>query len=463
MTDSNIKTDINSNNIKLWKSVLSDAELSDEIDRTSFVTWWKPTKLVAVNNNIYTVEVTNTFARAQFEKKYEDKVLRLLKKNGIKAPRVEFVTSRSRRRNPRSEEVVVIENKKNSSSTSKNKIFNTHLNSKYRFDNFIVGSCNDLAYAAAQAAAKNPGEKYNPIFIYGGVGLGKTHIIQAIGNKIISNDPTKKVLYVTTEEFVNDFIYHLRNKTPEEFTRRYRNLDALIVDDIQFIAGKEKNQEAFFNTFNALHQANKQIVISSDRPPENIPTLTDRLRSRFQMGMSIDVGLPDFETRVAIIQAKASANSLVNISHDTAQYIAKNVRTNIRELEGVLNQIMAYSEMQNIEPTTEFVAEILSSSRPSQTKHITARQIIEKTSHYFEIKISEIKSPSRSQHIIIPRQIAMYLLRSELHLSYPQIARELGRGDHTTAMHSIKKIERSQKLDISIRNKISEIKDILYA
>lgn len=457
-------SDVSASEMKtLWDAVLTDADLSGNFGAL-FETFWKPTKLVSVHGHIYTIEVSNFFAKNQFEKKYEDVVRELLKKHGAQAPRVEFVTNKNHSSVARHDDVVVIDDNRSASSRPTNEApFVSHLNPKYRFDNFIVGSCNDLAYAAAQAAAKQPGEKYNPIFIYGGAGLGKTHLIQAIGNEIVKNDRTKKVLYATTEEFTNDYIYHITNKSSQEFTNKYRNLDTLIVDDIQFISGKDKTQEAFFNTFNALHQANKQIIISSDRPPGVIPTLTDRLKSRFQMGMTIDVSLPDYETRVAIIEAKAKMNGAVELPTDTAEYIAKTVRTNIRELEGALNQVMAYAEMKNIVPTAEFAAEILASSRPSQTKHITARQIIEKTAKYFEIKASEIKSSSRSQYIIVPRQIAMYLLRSELHMSYPQIARELGRSDHTTAMHSITKIERQIKLDITVREKVAEIKETLYA
>ena len=461
-----VVSDVSEQEMKsLWDAVLTDADMSGQFG-TLFNTFWKPTRLIAVNGNTYTIEVKNIFAKSQFEKKYEDTVRELLKKNGATAPRVNFVTSKTQPKTTHEyhDDVVIIDDDKQATSAKPTEpVFVSHLNPKYRFDNFVVGSCNELAYAAAQAAAKQPGEKYNPIFIYGGAGLGKTHLIQAIGNEIAKNDKTKKVLYATTEEFTNDYIYHITNKSSQEFTNKYRTLDVLIVDDIQFISGKDKTQEAFFNTFNALHQANKQIIISSDRPPGIIPTLTDRLKSRFQMGMTIDVSLPDYETRVAIIEAKAKVNESVVLPPETAEYIAKNVRTNIRELEGALNQVMAYAEMRNITPTVEFASEVLASSRPSQTKHITARQIIEKTAKYFEIKTSEIKSSSRSQYIILPRQIAMYLLRSELHMSYPQIARELGRSDHTTAMHSISKIERQIKLDITIREKVDEIKELLYA
>ena len=457
--DDIVQSDISTSEMKsLWETVLNDADLSGRFG-TMFDTFWKPTKLINVSNNVYTVEVKNIFAKSQFEKKYEDDVRELLKKNGASSPRVDFVTS-SKNLKRREDSVVVIDDQPKTGTTT---AFDSHLNKKYSFANFIVGSCNELAYAAAQAAAKKPGEKYNPIFIYGGAGLGKTHLIQAIGNAILEHFSNKRVLYVTTEEFTNDYIYHITNKSSQEFTDKYRNLDVLIIDDIQFISGKDKTQEAFFNTFNALYQANRQIIISSDRPPAIIPTLTDRLKSRFQMGMNIDVSLPDYETRVAIIKTKALLNSAIELPAGTAEYIARTVKTNIRELEGVLNQVMAYAEMRNVIPTVDFATEVLASARPSQTRHITARQIIEKTAKYFEIKTSEIKSASRSQYIIVPRQIAMYLLRSELHMSYPQITRELGRKDHTTAMHSINKIEKQLKFDAMIREKVNDIKDRLYA
>lgn len=462
-TDTSQSSELSASEMKtLWDSVLTDADMSGKFS-TLFKTFWQPTKLISVKGNVYTIEVKNIFAKTQFEKKYEDDVRELLKKHGCAAPRVEFVTSKHKATpKPADADVVFIDDDRPQARKAPEK-FVTHLNPKYRFDNFIVGACNDLAYATAQAAAREPGQKYNPIFIYGGAGLGKTHLIQAVGNEIVKNFPDKKVLYSTTEEFTNDYIYHITNKSSQEFTNKYRNLDVLIVDDIQFISGKDKTQEAFFNTFNALHQDNKQIIISSDRPPKIIPTLTDRLRSRFQMGMTIDVNLPDYETRVAIVEAKAKLNGSVILPVETAEYIAKIVRTNVRELEGALNQVMAYAEIRGVEPTVEFATEVLNASRPSRTRHVTPRQIVEKTAKYFDLKIGDIKSSSRSQNIIVPRQIAMYLLRSELHMSYPEIARELGRRDHTTAMHSISKIEREIKLNITIREQVEKIKEIIYA
>lgn len=453
----------------LWQSVLAEVKLDKAVSDMSFKLFWQDNsaiKLTRLDGDTYYFEVKNFMYKTQFETKFYDIIVtRLAKLNpAVNKPKLVFsIHKGGNKKSADQEEVVVISDDIASRPTKSVTRFESHLNSRYTFDNFIVGSCNQFAYTAAQAAAKHPGEHYNPVFVYGGVGLGKTHLIQAIGNAIYHDDHSRKVLYATTEEFVNDFIYHVRNKTPEAFTRKYRELDALIIDDIQFIAGKGKTEEAFFNTFNALHQANRQIVISSDRPPAEIPTLTDRLRSRFQMGMMVDVNLPEYETRVAIIEAKAALNNTIELPRDTAEYIAKTVRTNVRELEGALNQVMAYAEMQNNTPTVEFAAAILSSARPSPSRHLTSRQVVDKTARFFEIKVSEIKSSSRSANIALPRQIAMYLLRSELHLSYPQIAHELGRNDHTTAMHSIQKIETQIKLDVEIRNKVAAIKEELYA
>ena len=443
----------------LWQMILGEVEVM--ISPSNFITFWNPTKLVEVHGESLIIEVNNIFAKTQFEKKFSQIIKDILKSHGYHAPKLEFITSSTKRNAKHNDNDVVIIRTNKTKPAAKTH-FESKLNPNYNFDNFIVGSCNDLAHAAALAAAAKPGEKYNPIFIYGGVGLGKTHLIQAIGNEVLRQDESRKVLYATTEEFVNDFIYNLRTKTPDEFTKKYRELDVLIIDDFQFIAGKEKNTEAFFNTFNALHQAEKQIIIAADKPPASIPTLPERLKSRLLMGMAIDVGLPDYETRIAIIEAK-SANSSIDLPRETAEYLAENIKTNVRELEGTLNQILAYAEMQNIEPTREFTAQILANSKLNRPKHITAKQIIEKTAKYFELKPAEICSPARDKHIALPRQIAMYLLRSELHMSYPKIANELGRKDHTTAIHSIDKIEREMKLDIIVREKVAAVREVIYA
>ncbi len=443
----------------LWQTVLGEIELS--VSHATFTTWFKPTELIEIDGEFIQIAVPNVFAKNQFEIKFNQTIASILQKNGFSNPKINYVIKS--KKSVRSDESLIEKRAEQiiAPKLSQAKPVNqSGLNPRYRFDNFIVGSSNDLAYAASQAAAANPGARYNPIFVYGGVGLGKTHLIQAIGNEIVAKNADLKVLYVSTETFVNDFLDHIRFKK-KGFSETYRNIDVLIVDDIQFIAGKEKTQEEFFHTFNALHQQNKQIVISSDRPPTNIPTLTDRLRSRFQMGMAIDINLPDYETRCAIIEAKA-AGSNVELPRETTEYLADNIKTNIRELEGALNQLLAYCEMRGIEADVSTASGLIGSARVSRPKHITAKQIIDKTAHYFQLKTDEMCSPARDKHIAVPRQLAMYLLRSELHLSFPKIANELGRKDHTTAMHSVDKIEKAIKLDMTIREQVAEIREKLY-
>jgi chromosomal replication initiator protein len=336
-----------------------------------------------------------------------------------------------------------------------------NLNPRYSFDSFIVGSSNDLAYTASQAVAANPGVKYNPLYLYGGVGLGKTHLMQAVGNEILKTNPDARILYVSSETFVNEFLDYIRFKK-KGFSDKYRNIDVLIVDDMQFIASKEKTQEEFFHTFNFLHQNNKQIIMSSDKPPRSIPTLTERLRSRFEMGMTIDVQMPDFETRCAILKAKSELSG-VFLNNETVEYLATNIKSNIRELEGALNQLLAYAELHGIEPDISTAEGLLGNVRQSRPQHLTSKHIIDKTAKHFQLPVEEMCSVKRDKHIVVPRQIAMYLLRSELHLSFPKIAGELGRKDHTTAIHSVEKIEKAIKLDFVIREQVASIREKLYA
>jgi len=439
----------------LWQTVLGEIELV--LPHATFATWFKPTELLSIQGQNLQVLVNNFFAKNQFEKKFDEQIKRILKKNGFSAPTIEYIIKGKRvaREETIAEEVARV---KTEEPSVKNP---TGLNPKYRFDNFIVGTCNDLAYAASQAAAAMPGQKYNPIFIYGGSGLGKTHLIQAIGNEILAKKPNMRVLYASAETFGNEFIDFVRFKRNRDFGKKYRNVDVLIIDDIQFIAGKKSTQEEFFNTFNSLHQSDKQIVLTSDKPPSEILGLVDRLRGRFQMGMAIDVSLPDYETRSAILEAKAAALG-VNLPIDVTEFLADQIRTNIRELEGALNQILAYCEMRREEPTLELTKGLLGDIKNSRPKHLTARQIIEKTASYFDLRVVDICSPARDRHIAEPRQVAMYLLRSEIKMSFPKIARELGRKDHTTAIHSVDKIEREIKLNTRIREQVSDLRERLY-
>lgn len=335
------------------------------------------------------------------------------------------------------------------------------LNERYTFETFIEGSGNELAYAACQAIAASPGTKYNPLFLYGGVGIGKTHLMQAVGNAVLLHNPSARVVYVSSEQFLQGFVEALRFKKIKEFNEFYRTADVLIVDDVQFIAGKEKAQEEFFHTFNTLHQANKQIIISSDKPPRDIPTLEDRLRSRFVWGMTIDMQIPDFETRCAILQTKSSIHG-IELPQDVTEYLAGSIQTNIRELEGALNQLIAVCEMRGVAPSLAIVTGIRSATK-ARPKHLSAKQIIERTAKHFQISVDEILSSKRDKDIVMPRQVAMYILRNDLHLSFPKIARELGRKDHTTAIHSVEKIEKEIHTDTDMRDAVSSIREQLNA
>ncbi len=443
---------------RLWQSVCGEIELS--VTHAAFMTWFKKTELLDVTDagDIF-ISVPNIFAKQQFEVKFNSLVKETLKRNNITPRAINYIIGNKIEKQSDNRVVSIA-----APRLAKKELSPTHqqsLNQRYTFSNYIVGGNNDLAYAACQAAATHPGSKYNPLFIYGGVGLGKTHLIQAVGNEILRKKPDMRVLYINIETFVNEFLDSIRFKK-KGFSDKYRNVDVLIVDDMQFIVGKEKTQEEFFHTFNALHQANKQIIISSDKPPKSIPTLTERLRSRFEWGMAIDIQMPDFETRCAIIDAKAGQSG-VSLPRETTEYIANNIKTNIRELEGALNQLLAIAELRGLEPNIDTAMALIGNVKQNRPNHLTPKHVIQHTSKHFQIEISDILSARRDKHIVLPRQIAMYLLRSELHMSFPRIATELGRKDHTTAIHSIEKIDKAIKLDFVVREQVSAIRDALYA
>lgn len=447
----------------LWQAVLGEIELS--VSRAAYAAWFKKTTLLNLSDdNSVVIGVPNIFAKQQLESRFDTQIKEILKKNGTSIDSVTYSIATSKTARKAEEKDVIktapLRSFSQATSYNKNSVTQTKLNPKYNLDSFVVGSSNDLAYTVAQAIIEKPGQRYNPMFVYGGVGLGKTHLIQAIGNEMVKQNPKTKVLYINTETFVSEFIHYLRTKKGN-FSDRYRSVDVLIVDDIQFMAGKETTEEEFFHTFNILHQANKQIIISSDKPPKKIPTITDRLRSRLEWGMSIDIQMPDFETRCVILQTKA-AQSNTELNRETIEFLAKNIKTNIRELEGALNQLLAFCEMRGVEPDIQTAQGLLGNIRQSRPRHLTAKQIITKVAQHFQLDVSEICSARRDKNIIVPRQIAMYLLRSELHASFPKIAEELGRKDHTTAMHSVEKITKAIKLDYSVRENVSEIREKLY-
>lgn len=445
----------------LWQSVLGEIEVS--VSNAHFNTWFKNTELIENTDSLITIAVPNIFVKQQLEVRFDKTIRDILAKNGVNPQRIDYTIKTTGKKKTISRETTVTDKKTSVdaliSKSASSPTPTGSLNPRYTFASFIVGSSNDLAYAACQAVAAKPGDKYNPLFLYGGVGLGKTHLMQAVGNEIAKNNPNANVVYINTETFTKEFVDGMRFK--KKTVDKYRHADVLIVDDMQFIAGKEKTQEEFFHTFNVLHQSNKQIIISSDKPPKSIPTLTERLRSRFEWGMAIDIQMPDFETRCAIVETKASLSG-IELARDTVEYLANNIKTNIRELEGALNQLLAYAEMRGVTPDIATAEGLIGNVRHSRPQHVTPRQIIDKTARHFQIDIKELCSARRDKHIVVPRQIAMYLLRSELHLSFPKIAVELGRKDHTTAIHSVEKIEKSIKLDMLIREQVADIREKLY-
>jgi chromosomal replication initiator protein len=443
----------------LWRTILAEVQvMSDQISAFSFKTWFEPAELVSIDENKITIAHPNPYAITQFEKRYHKIINDILLKNGFTTPEVEYIVKKKSRKNA----PVNDSSSTNTLSAVKNSIMisaHSNLNKQYVFDNYIVGKFNEMAYNVALNIAKNPGTRNNPFYIYSGVGLGKTHLIQAIGNSIEDNLKLK-VQYLTLEDFMSDFLDHIRNKKTG-FENRYRKVDVLIVDDIQFIAGKTSTQEAFFHTFNALHQRNKQIILSSDCLPDKIPTLTERLKSRFRMGMVVDIDLPDIETRSAIIESKAEEMG-VEINHSISEYIAKNIKTNIREIEGLVKRLVSYIEMKNVEPSKELVDELLIGMRPSETKHFTARQIVNKTADFFNIKPDDILTPPPSHQFAHERHIAMYLIRTELKYSWKKTSLSVGREDHTTAMSAFRKINKNIQLDTVLNNQITSIREKLY-
>lgn len=446
----------------LWKTVLGEIELS--VSKGNFVTWFKNTRLLSVDDQAVVIGVPNVFIQNQLEKRFKEMLIEIIQKNGISNPHISFQNlpvSQSKK----DDDVVVLTQTAGSTLAKPQTVdgithsYRAGINSRYTFDNFVVGGSNELAYAACQGVAANPGSKYNPLFLYGGVGIGKTHLIQAVGNEIIKNNPRAQVVYISTEQFVQEFLDAIRYKKNTDFAGYYRGADVLIVDDIQFIAGKEKTQEEFFHTFNALHQANKQIIMSSDRHPGDIPTLSERLQSRFGWGMAIDMYAPDFETRCAIISQKSSASGF-DFSAELVEYLAGVIKNNIRELEGIINQIVAFCEMREIEPSVE-MAKALFGKLGGRPRHFSPKRVIDVVANRYSVSVEDIMSPKRDKEIVFPRHIAMFILRDELHLSFPKIAVALGRKDHTTAIHSVEKIARELSLDPRLKSEVEEIRGLL--
>ncbi len=462
---------------ELWQAVLGELELS--LSKANFTTWFKSTFVAEIGASDACIGVPNLFTKAWLEKKYHKEILQSLQ--NLTDERVRTVSYRVEAR-PTGVQIIDSIDPAPLTSTitthqEANEIppFATEsvripsfesgeftLNGKYTFSSFIVGKQNELAHAAAQAVSGNPGGVYNPLFLYGGVGLGKTHLLQAVGNELLRKNPTIKVLYVTSERFTNDYIQAVRSGKTQDFKNRYRNIDLLLVDDIQFIAGKESTQEEFFHTFNHLYQSNKQIVLTSDRPPKAIQQVEHRLVSRFECGMLADVGNPDYETRVAILESKCRDKNYP-LDRDVMHHLATIVQSNVRELEGALNKIIAFHQFKNTLPSLESVKPILSSfNTQSQKKSVTPKILISTVAVYFDVAIEDLLGKSREKRLAFPRQIVMYLMREELKSSYPSIGNELGGRDHTTAMHAYEKICNCLSQDEKLQHDMELIKQRLY-
>lgn len=432
-----------------WNAILNIIE--PETSSVSFNTWFKETKLVDILDNKMVISVKNDFNKEILSTRY----LELLRNCVLQVLNKEYVFDfavvpegqvyEKKKDAPRRE---VIEDPLNNKS---------NLNPRYIFSSFVVGNSNRMAHAAALAVAEAPARAYNPLFLYGGVGLGKTHLMHSIAHYILEQNPNAKVLYASSEKFTNELINSIRDDKNEAFRNKYRNIDVLLVDDIQFIAGKERTQEEFFHTFNTLHEANKQIIISSDRPPKEIETLEDRLRSRFEWGLIADIQSPDLETRIAILRKKAELESL-SVPEDVLLFIAKTVISNIRELEGALNRIIAFSSLANkpisVELANEALKDLISKDKP---RVITADYIQEIVADYFHLKIEDLKSAKRTRNIAYPRQIAMYLCRRLTDLSLPKIGEKFGGRDHTTIIHGFEKISKEINKDIELSQTINEL------
>jgi len=447
------------NNEQIWQAVLGEIELN--LSRANFTTWFKNTFISSYEEEKVIICVPNTFTKVWLEKKYHKEIVLAIENVINKKIKEIFYKVEAKKNAPVIEIQKKVNNNEEKNYLEPPMVNRFGLNARYTFDNFVVGKGNELAHAACRAVAANPGSAYNPLFIYGGVGLGKTHLLQGIGHEL--SKKTDKILYVSSEKFTNDYIMAVRNGQAKEFKDHYRNIDLLLIDDIQFMGGKDGTQEEFFHTFNELHQGNKQIVITSDRPPKSIPALEKRLLSRFEWGMIADISQPDVETRVAILESKCRDKNYL-LERGALEYIANNIQNNIRELEGALNRIIVFHEFNNSQPTLDSIKNILSDIISScQKKPATPKLIIETVSKFYDINIKDIISQNRKKELVKPRQIIMYLLREEVNASYPSIGHELGGRDHTTAIHAYNKISKEVKKNDRIKQEIDSIKQSLYS
>lgn len=447
------------NNQQLWQAILGNLELV--LSKANFTTWFKNTSVLEKNENSVLIGVPNAFTKEWLQNKYHLEIQKAFKTIApeIKEIKYQIVSTSGLTTHPQQ---ITKQATKSASTQTNRPAENLTLNPKYIFNTFIIGLNNQLAHAASLAVSKKPGSTYNPLFIYGGVGLGKTHLMQAVGHEVLKKDPSAKVLYVTSERFTNEFVTAVSSGKTDVFKATYRNVDVLLVDDIQFLAGKEGTQEEFFHTFNALHQNNKQVVMTSDRLPKEIPAIEERLVSRFEWGMIADIQAPDFETRLAILRIKAKEKNYT-IDPDVLNYIAESIQSNIRELEGALNRLMVYCQLNNTKPSLEQVKNVLASViTPPKKRNVSSKKIADVVADFYNITPEDLLKQSRKKEYVYPRQIAMYLIRKELETSLPSIGEFFGGRDHTTVIHAIEKIEGLIKNKHGLKQELEIIKERVY-
>jgi chromosomal replication initiator protein len=449
---------------QVWRAALGELQVS--LSPANFETWLRDTSLVDVDDQRFRIGVPNGFAKDWLETRYRSLISQTLARVVGYSVQVEFVVQGVNEVQAQAaavERQAVRVEPTRVGAPEGAAAGATYLNQRYTFSNFIVGSANRLAHAASLSVAERPGHAYNPLFLYGGVGLGKTHLMHAIGNAVVAKFPRKRVVYATSEKFTNEFITSIQQGKIDEFRARYRRIDLLLIDDIQFIADKERTQEEFFHTFNAIHEDGKQIVLSSDRPPKAILTLEERLRSRFEWGLIADLTAPDLETRIAILRAKAEEQG-TPITSDVMEFIARKVVSNIRELEGALNRIVAYASMGAMPISIELAQAVLSNVLYNPKKRqVTPERIAQAVSTYYGVPMDALQGQKREKSIVVPRQIAMFLMREETDVSLLRIGAELGGRDHSTVLHACDKINREMQVNDEMRREVAAVRELIYS
>ncbi len=454
----------------VWKSVLAEVEQS--IPREQYSTWFTGTELVNIDNGVVTIGVPNVFKIKQLEKKYFGILRDAFLHNKVDVTEIRYIVQSNIKPRVRAREVPIMPSSPSAPIqvartvdtervANMGRSFQTGLNPRYTLANFVIGSNNDLAVSVARNIIDQPGGSYNPFFLYGGPGLGKTHLVQAIGNELLARNPKLKVLYTPVSSFYSDFIKSLQAKKSDEFRQKFRKLDVLIIDDFQMIMNKDASQVEFFDIFNELYNLSKQVIVTSDRLPNQIKSVDERLASRLTWAGAYDLQLPQFEDKCAILRAKAEFNG-IEVEDEAIEYLAENVKTNIRDLEGEFNHLLAVAELKNMSPLEVINEGYVNTARSPQAKTLSPKQVIEKVAKYYNMTPKEMCSKSRVAHIKNARQVAMYMLSKELNMSTPKIAMEVGVKDHTTVMHGIKKIEADLRLNFSLRDQIAALREKVY-